>query len=240
MKPVPLDEFLAQMAGLFDGRRSVSEVERVLGPSASGSARLGLCRTLVERQPRSVIDDFYSAVRVAMDAGSRGRFAKVRDAYLRAHPPTHWVPTRAAEHFPAFLEQRAVPAELLELADFAWTRHVALMAPAADDASGLAVRHYTHAVRAFTVEVETMGRTTGRPERKGETWLIGRSPQTAGLLLIEPSIAALVVVQLLEDRGASAELPPVPRADLTREADSLHQLGFLSDKARAALEGWLP
>ena len=29
MKPVPLDEFLAQMAGLFDGRRSVSEVERV-------------------------------------------------------------------------------------------------------------------------------------------------------------------------------------------------------------------
>ncbi|MDP3153396.1 MAG: hypothetical protein Q8N23_12030 [Archangium sp.] len=236
MKPVPLDDFLKEMAGLLDGSRSARQVERVLGPSASGSRRLALYATLVERQQHGVLDDFYAAVKVA--AGPR--FSPLREAYLRAYPPRHWVPSRAAAQFPSFLEQRGAGAALVELADFAWSRHVVSMAPNTDDVSELIVRHYTHAVRAFTREVERDGKTSGRPLNVPETWLLGRSRQTAEVVIVEPSLAALVVIQVLQDRAWSADLPVIPRDDLVREAGALASLGLLSTGAREALEGWLP
>lgn len=235
-----LDTFIREFAAMLDGQKSPRAVEAVLGPSASGTARLGLYFTLVERQQRGVLDAFYSAVKVADGASRKPRFERWRDAFLAKHPPSHWAPARSAEHFSTFLERGGAGVALVELADFAWTRHLVLHAPLADDGSALAVRHYTHAVRAFTLEVERDGRTSGAPAARAETWLLGRSRSTNTLLALTPSVAALVVLQVLEDRAWSAELPQLPRADVIAEARALEQQGLLSSAAVAALSGWLP
>jgi hypothetical protein len=232
-----LDVFLAQFAEMLDGKRTAREVEATLGPSASGTARLGLYTTLVRRQLVSVIDDFFSAVRIAAQSRSAGHFEQLRDAYLEAHPPSHWVPTRAAERFPAFLEARRASTELIELADFAWTRHQVLHA---ERSEALAVRHYTYAVKRFSNEVERDGRTRGRPTKEAETWLIGRSHLTESLVLVAPSVAALVVVEVLQSGGWSDELPAIARETLVKEAESLIELGLLPPTSRAALERCLP
>lgn len=236
MKP-GLDEFLAQLSGLLNGQRTAREVEAVLGPSASGTARLGLYATLVQRQQAQPIDEFYAAVRVAAQPGS---YPALRDAYLAAHPPSHWQPARAAEHFPAFLEQRRAPPALVELADFAWTRHLALSSASAGEARGLVVRHYTFAVKHFSNEVERDGRSRGEPAPHAETWLLGRSVATESLVLVEPSLAALVVVEVLQSGAWSKDLPELSREALASEADALRGLGLLSPRERARLEVLLP
>lgn len=235
MKP-NLDTFLSEFAAMLDGTRTAREAELALGPSPSGTARLGLYATLVRRQQHGAIDEFYAAVRVAAQSRSAGHFDQLRDAYLAAHPPSHWVPARAAEHFPAFLEARKASAELVELADFAWTRHQVLHAERTD---GLAVRHYTHAVKRFSNEVERDGRTRGRPVKEPETWLMGRSLITENLVMVEPSVAALVTVEVLQS-GWSDELPAIAREVLITEAEQLIELGLIPASSRSALERRLP
>jgi len=234
-----LDSFITEFAALLNGKKSAIEVESVLGRSPLGTARLALYATLVARQQRGVIDEFYQAVKVA-DANSRKpRFAKWRDDFLEEHPPWHWAPARAAENFSAYLELHGAGVALVELADFAWARHVVLHAPAADDASGLAVRHYTQGVRAFTLAVERDHRARGAPQQQPETWLLGRSRHTHSLVALTPSVAALVVLQVLEDRAWSPELPDVPRADVLAEAAALEQHGLLSSAALVSLSDWV-
>ncbi|GEM_PF-3372310 len=239
MTTVSLDVFLAQMARLLDGRSSAQQVEAILGPSPSGTSRLGLYPTLVERQQRSVIDDFYVAARIAAESAAPGRFAKLRDSFLRAHPPSHWAPPRAGEQFGAFLESKSASAELVELVDYAWTRHQ-VVHTAIEDPASVVVRHYTHRVREFSRLVEREGKTKGRPAKEPDTCLIGRSRDTAQLVVVDASVAALVVLQVLEDQGWSDELPHVARESMLEEAQRLRDLGLLSEGRRAALAGWLP
>ncbi len=236
MKPT-LDEFLAEFAAMLDGKRTAREAEATLGASPSGTTRLGRYRTLVQRQQVSVIDEFFAAVRVAAQSRSAGSFHQLRDAYLEAYPPSHWVPTRAAEHFPAFLEARKASTELVELADFAWARHQVLHA---EQPEALVVRHYTFAVKRFSNEVERDGRTRGRPAKEPETWLMGRSHLTESLLLVEPSVAALVAIEVLQTGAWSDELPAVGRGALFTEVESLIDLGLLPRTSRADLERVLP
>jgi hypothetical protein len=232
-----LDVFLAHMAAMLDGCTSARAVEVELGPSASGTARLALYATLVARQQQGVIDEFYAAVRVA----SGRRFVGYRDAYLRAHPPSHWAPARAAEHFAAFLEAQGAAAELIELADFAWVRHLVLHAPVNGDGSCLTVRHYSHAVRAFTQAVERgTAEGVGRPVPMPETWLMGRSLETAAFVVVEPSLAALVVVEVLSAGAWSVELPQLASGDLVNEAAHLERLGLLSAAAVTRFKALLP
>lgn len=230
-----LDTFFEQLGAMLDGRRSAAEVEAVLGPSASGTARLALYRTLVERQQRGVIDEFYAAVKVACETIASGSFARHRDAYLKAHPPAPWAPAAAAASFPAFLEGRAVKGELVELADLAWARHLVLQAPARDDVSGLCVRHYAHAALAFTADVER-GRQKGRPKASAETWLMGRSRHTGRFVAVVPSVAALVLLQRLEEPGTEEPGLDVSGRQLRGEAEQLCELGLLS-KACLATHG---
>lgn len=232
MSPAPLDAFLAQMASLLDGTRSARDVERTLGRSASGTARVALYATVVGRQQRGVLDAFYAAARVACGPG----FAAHCTAFLHERPPSHWVPAAAAEHFGEFLERRAASADVRQLVDFAWTRHEVLHASAADDASGLAVRHYEFGIRDFSRQVEQSGLRKGRPLPGPETWLIGRSRATAELVVLAPSLAALVAVQVVADQGWSADLPVLPRAQVRDEAEHLFELGLLSAPALATVE----
>lgn len=238
MTPAPLEVFLTTFAAMLDGRVSASELEATLGPSASGTARLERYVTLVGRQRRGVIDEFYAATRVASEALGRP-FGPLRDAYLVAHPPSHWAPARAAEHFPAFLEALGAQPMLIELADFAWTRHCVLHAAAADDGADLAVRHYTHAVAEFTHDVERGARSTGAPDAVAQTWLLGRSRSTSGLVAMKPSLTALVALQLLAESGRSEGLPVVAPADVRSEVDHLREQGLLSAVAVASLRSWL-
>lgn len=236
MKPVPLDLFLEQMQAHLDGRRTAAEVEQVVGCSASGTARLALYRTLVDRQQQGVLDQFYAAVRVAAQTMRAGHFERLRDGYLAAHPPSHWAPARAAEHFAGFLEPRGVHPALIELADFAWARHVVLH----DATRAIAVRHYTHAVRQFTHQVEHEALRSGVPERAPETWLLGRARPTESLVVLTPSVAALLVLQLLDDgvwpEGVERLRPEVVLA----EADALIAQGLLEEGARAKVAACLP
>jgi hypothetical protein len=98
----------------------------------------------------------------------------------------------------------------------------------------LALRHYTHAVAAFSGEVERGERTEGVPEATPQTWLIARSRRSGKLLLRGPTLATLLGLQVLERGGWPEALP----AGLTREVveaelDALVEAGVLSEGARA-------
>lgn len=240
MTPAPLDEFLTQMAALLDGRKTAQQVEQVLGKSASGTQRLGLYATLVERQQRGAIDGFYQAAQVASDTRAAGQFAKLRDAFLRKHPAASWSPARACEQLGPFLAGRSVPIEVRELVDFGWTRHWVLHAPQRDDASGLAVRHYTHGVRDFSHQVERERLRKGRPRPGDETWLMGRARSTAELVILQPSVAALVAVQVLTDGAWSDGLPAVSGKQVVEEAEHLRSVGLLAPSAVTQVAGWVP
>jgi hypothetical protein len=236
MKPT-LDVFLTEFAAMLDGKRTAREAESTLGASPSGTARLGLYRTLAQRQQVNVIDEFFAAVRVAAKSHATGTWEHLRDAYLEAHPPWHWVPARAAEHFPVFLEAHKASTELVELADFAWTRHQVLHAAHPD---APVVRHYTFSVERFSNEVERDGCTRGRPVKAPETWLMGRSQLNESLVLVVPSVAALVAIEVLQSGVWSDELPAVGREALLKEAQSLIDLGLLPRASWAELERVLP
>lgn len=235
MTPAPLDAFLKQMAALLDGRASAAEVERALGKSASGTARLSLYPRLVARQQRAAIDAFQQAAKVACDALAPGRFAPLRDAFLRHHPPASWAPARANAHFGRFLAEGKAPGAVVELADYAWARYEVLH----QDPAAFAVRHYTHRVRDFAHQVEHEHLRKGTPAVGEQTLLLGRTFDTADLVVLTPSLAALVAVALLEARGNAAGLPAVAAADVVREAGHLHRLRLLSAAAVADLTRWV-
>lgn len=202
-----LVEFFAAMEPFLLGERSAEDVLAQLGPSPSGSRRFALHAELVARQRRSVIDHFYRAVAAA--AASPALFARLRDDYLRAHPPSHWSPSEAARAFPEFLSSRDdATGPLRALADFAWVRFAAMHAPHEDGSIGLDaalfVRHYDHDVRSFSDEVERLGRTPAQLSATPRTLLVTRHRREGTLVVVTPSLASLVA---LAAAGGSLSLP---------------------------------
>jgi len=228
---VGLAVFFAEMAELLAGRRTAAQCEAVLGPSPSGTSRFGVYATLVDRQQRAALDSLYRAALVAATAWDRSKAEELRAGYLRTAPPAHWSPTVVAAPFADYLEAHGAPTDVVELADFSRTRHDVLRAPLGDGISGLAVRHYTHAVRDFTIAVERGERATGRPDATPSTWLFGRHRETASLVLVVPSLAVLVALQIIEDRGWSPELPAVERTEVASAVTFLFDHGLLSNVA---------
>ncbi len=235
MTAVPLDVFFAEMSELLAGRRSAAECEAVLGPSSSGTERFGVYATLVDRQQRGAIDALFRATLVAACSWDVTRCEALRVGYLRSCPPQHWSPTIVAAPFADYLEAHGAPVDIVELADFARTRHEVLRAPSGQGIEGLAVRHYTHAVREFTLAVERGEVTAGRPVATPTTWLLGRHRETADLVLIVPSLATLVALQVIDDRTWWAELPPIDRTEVIDAAAFLFSQGVVSEAALAAV-----
>lgn len=236
---VPLDVFFAEMAELLAGRRSPAECEAVLGPSPSGTARLGIYATLVDRQQQAALEALYRATLVAARSWDREACAELCAGYLRAAPPSHWAPAVVAAPFSDYLEPHGAPTDVVELADFARTRYEVLSAPAGDRGADLAVRHYTHAVREFTFAVEHEHRASGRPDAVASTWLFGRHRDTADLVLITPSLATLIVAHVLAE-GWSPDLPPIAPGAFHEAAAFLHTSGLISATAVAALREAVP
>ena len=229
MTTTPLVRFFAEMAELLAGRRSAAECEQVLGPSPSGTARFAMYRKLVDRQQRGALESLYRAVLVAADTWDPRRSESLRAEFLSAFPPAHWSPSTVAAPFADFLIASAAPVDLVELADFARTRLDVLRAAARDDVAALAVRHYTHAVHEFTLQVEREGLTAGRPRSGPTTVVLGRHRETADLVLVTPTLATLVALQLSEEGEWSAELPPVERSDVRGAAELLFEQGLIPE-----------
>jgi hypothetical protein len=230
-----LARFFQSMEGMINGAATAAQVESELGTSASGTKRLGLYATLVKRQRHGALSGFFEAVAVAANSQRAGAFLELTNAYLAAHPPTHWYPPEAGRHFSDFLTEQGQPV-LAELADFAFTRHsVQISAHGAHAGVGptLALRHYTHAVAAFSGEVERAERTEGVPEPIPQTWLITRSRHTGKLLLRGPTLATLVSLQVLEQGGWPEVLPAgLTRGVLEEELRALAEAGVLPEGTR--------
>lgn len=234
-----LDTFFAEMTELLAGRKTAVQCEAVLGPSPSGSDRFSVYATLVDRQQRGAIDSFFRAAMVAATSWDHQRCDDLRREFLQAQPPTHWSPSTVALPFADYLEQQHAPVDIVELADFARTRYQVLAAPLHDGIASLAVRHYTHAVKEFTVGVELGEITSGRPTTAPSTWLFGRHRVHANLVLVSPSLPALVALQLIEDQAWTAELPAVDRTTVASEAHFLAAQGLLSEAAVAIVHACL-
>lgn len=218
-----LAAFFAEMDPFLRGERSAEEVLARLGPSSSGVARFALYAELVRRQRRGIIDHFYRPVAAAAEAKEKGLFARLRDAYLREHPPTHWTPNEAARAFPGFLaEQEASDLQLVALADYAWARFSVMHAEhrpgelGVDDA--ILVRHYEWDVATYSEAVE---HGTGDIELDAtpRTLLLGRHRSASTLVVLTPSLAALIAMAV-----ASGRRPVLP-AGLTA--------AVVEDEARA-------
>jgi len=226
-----LVEFFAAMEPFLLGERSAEDVLAQLGPSPSGSRRFALYAELVARQRRSVIDHFYRSVAAA--AASPALFARLRDDYLRAHPPSHWSPSEAARAFPQFLSSRDdATGPLRALADFAWVRFAAMHAPHEDGSIGLDaalfVRHYDHDVRSFSDEVERLGKTPAQLSATPRTLLVTRHRREGTLVVVTPSLASLVA--LAAAGGSLSSLPPGLTWSLVIDgAVELEGLGIVPD-----------
>ena len=239
MTPVTLDVFFAEMAELLSGRRTAAQCETVLGRSPSGTDQFGVYAKLVDRQQQGAIASLYGAALVAAASWNRSRADELRAGYLREAPPSHWSPTAVAAPFADYLETHGAPVDVIELADYARTRHEVLRAPVSDGIAGLAVRHYTYAVHEFTVAVERGEQVAGRPSATPSTWLFGRHRETAKLVMVVPSLATLVALQLVEDGAWSADLPAIERTDVATAVGFLDEHGLLSQVAIGRLRALL-
>lgn len=239
MSEVSLETFFAEMAELLAGRRSPAACEQVLGRSRSGTERFGVYAKLVARQHQAALDALYRATFVAAMTWDRERCARLREGFLHDCPPAHWSPVEVAAPFADYLVAHEVPDDLVELADFARTRSDVLRATHHEGLEGLAVRHYTHAVCEFTLAVEREGLAAGRPVPSATTWLLGRHRETAELVLVTPSLAALVALQIVHEGSWSTALPRVPPVEVGQAAERLNAEGLLSRSAVAIVRAAL-
>lgn len=228
-----LAKFHAVMAPFLRGEITAADVERELGPSPSGTARLALYPRLVRRQATGLVDHFFRALAAALELETPGVFARLRDAYLLAHAPTSWEPNENLRAFPAFVTAwPEAPPWAAEMADYAWSRFVAMHADRVPGDVGLEravfVRHYTHDVVAASRANESATGEPRAPRTAPQTLVFARHAAEGHLVTLTPSVAALFALL-----GASGEtLPPLPAglaaADLPRELAALREAGILA------------
>lgn len=236
-------EFLETMKRFFEGDLDAAGVESRLGKSASGTARLALYGALVRRQRVGLLDHFFRAARVAAETHARGTWADLLAEYLRSHRPDHWEPNRFAAPMVAFLEQRAadggLPSFVFELADYAWIRYAASLAPHGDVVTlgaDVVVREYDHDVATYARDVEAAGAPPRDvPERATTILLVCRSRVSGKLETIRPSVAALLALGEHTTRIATRALPPgITADDVEAESRALVTLGVLPGTVLAA------
>jgi hypothetical protein len=227
-----LAKFHSVMAPFLRGESTAADVERLLGPSPSGTARLALYPLLVRRQATGLVDHFFRALAAALEVDTPGAFARLRDAYLVGHPPKSWEPNENLRAFPAFVSAwQGAPSWAAEMADYAWARFVAMHADRVSGDVGLEravfVRHYTHDVLAASRANESTTGASRTPRPAPETLVFARHAAEGHLVTLTPSVAALFALL-----GASGEvLPPLPpgvtEADLALELAALRKAGIL-------------
>jgi hypothetical protein len=195
-----LATFFATMGPFLRGDLTAHAVEEQLGPSPSGTKRLALYRDLVRGQEEDLFDSLFPAVRRACEAHGKGTWRTLTERFARENPPFHWEPNRAACTFAAFLgknqEALALPPCLEELADYAYIRFAASVAPDPADGVGLEsslfIRHYDYDVVSFTSGVEPG--PGGEPALAPAALVVAWSRVSHRVVEIRPSLAALAAI----------------------------------------------
>jgi hypothetical protein len=222
----PLDDFFAHMAGLLTGARTVEQCQAVLGASPSGSERFAVYVELVDRQFRGAIESFFRAALTACRTWDNNACAKIVDDFVAAHRPQTWSPIAAALPLAEFFQRNGAPQDVNELADFACTRHAVQTAP--PGVEGIAIRSYAHDVSEFVRAVDEGRDAQGRPAAKPTTIVLGRHRETSALVLLHPSLATLVALQLLADRRWTEDLPIVDKREVATQAQFLAEQGLIA------------
>lgn len=182
--PSSLGRFFGAMAAMLELRSSPSLVEEQLGPSPSGTHRLGFYEVLARRSRFIALRQLCPATRHAAIAHAPNLWSELVTRYSIEHPPRHADPNRFAaglSDFLAALRERdpSLPAYLEELIDFEfheWEVGVAMRAPTYDDPGlghTLHVRHYDFDVPGY-VEAFRLGRAPHAPEAEARAVIIYR------------------------------------------------------------------
>jgi hypothetical protein len=238
--PPGLASFFAH-AGRFlvCGEGSAEDVERALGPSTSGTSRLALYATLVERQQLEALDTLFPATRRALDAITPGGFRVVAKRYARAHRSAIAHPGGLGERFPAFVAGLVAadgacdgaPAVLRapwapELTDAERVRYELSTSsvPLADEGFDpvFALRRYTHAVHLARAEAPI-------PEIRAVSLLFARDPATRRVRWLELGAAELVAIGIAtgeHDAGVVASLGLGER-EMVHARQRLQEVGWL-------------
>lgn len=126
-----LERFFASMRPFLLGQHDVSEVERALGPSASGSAALAYYRTLIDRNHHKILGDIFDSVRAACLAADDGAWSRLVRDYVALRPRATHDPNDFGGEFPAFVAEydewpeapTCLGERVAELADYHWCLH---------------------------------------------------------------------------------------------------------------------
>jgi hypothetical protein len=238
------DAFLATMQAFFRGEVDAVGVEACLGKSPSGTARLALYATLVRRQRVSVLHHFFRSARLAAELSRTGSWTALVNGYTQEHEPSHWEPNRYAEamvsHLARCTAHGATESFVHELADHAWIRYAAMLAPHGPSVTlggDVHVREYEHDVATFARIAEAPDAAPASPPtRITTTLLVCRSRVTGRLITVRPSVAALLA--LVENaKGSEASLPAgTTAASVRAEAQALVELGVLPARSHVRKE----
>jgi Putative DNA-binding domain len=234
-----LDTFFDAIWPFMERRTDVAEATRLLGPSPSGSARLALYPEFIRRQKRDLLDHFFASVRSACMTLDSTLWERVAEDYVREVAPRHWEVNHYAGPFVDFLEARqthdaAVPEYLVELADFAWIRFLSMIAEHPESqgtalGSAFFLRHYTHEIPVYARAAERRYLRTGTlPDAVPCTVLVGRSRKAPRIVILRPSLAALVALRRREVPDAPQLLPDgISDEDVATEDAALVEKGVL-------------
>jgi len=234
-----LASFFGAMSEMLLGHRTAAEVEREVGPSPSGTRRLGFYAVLAKRTRWLELKDLCPALRHAVTRAEPGLWREICAAYAEAHPPRHFDPNRFGEVLPEFLAARRPDDPRLkpyfeELADFEvsqWRVGMAVVSPADPVGMGrrLIVRQYEHDVPRF-VERYHAGDPLDGPEPSPTLVLLYRDPTTGMARTFFPTPLALLV---LARRAGSAvgHLPQASEADARVVEAELERYGVLPASA---------
>lgn len=209
---------------LVRGEGSAEAVEAVLGPSPSGTARLALYATLVERQQLEALEALFPSTRRALEACERGSFRRLGTHFARAHRSASAHPGGLGPAFVAFIGRTEVEPWAVELADSERVRYELATSPEPIPERGF---DPVHALRRYTHDVHRITEALPVPSPRGVSLLYARDPQTLRVRWLELGPAELVAIGI---------------ATGTFEADEAESLGLDLERARARLRsfGWAP
>ena len=209
---------------LVRGEGSAEAVEAALGPSPSGTARLALYATLVERQQLEALEALFPSTRRALEACERGSFRRLGTHFARSHRSTSAHPGGLGPAFVAFVGRAELAPWVVELADSERARYELATSPEPIPARGF---DPVHALRRYTHDVHRVTEAMPVPKPRGVSLLYARDPETLRVRWLELGPAELVAIGI---------------ATGTFEADEAQSLGLDLDRARARLRsfGWAP
>ena len=221
---------------LVRGEGTAEDVEAVLGPSPSGTARLALYAKLVERQQREALESLFPATRRALDHVAPQAFRELSARFARSRRSATAHPGGLGAPFVAFLADPAHAAWIAEhaagaapwcaeLADFERVRYELATSdlPILDVFDPvLATRRYAHAVHRTSDAAPI-------PSATPVSLMLVRDREALRTRWLEVGAPELVVVGIL-----TGQLEPdvgtklgVSESDLARARERLRRVGWL-------------